>query len=309
MCLAISVGVVSSTGCGRSENVSEGAGDYETGGKPSGTGGSAGHRGGTGGVSGDAAAGGDAGAGNGGTSTDSGGDSGSGGTGGVPEELPFNLDLDVEHWVADDLNRARTFVSVTAWRDDCTNCRTRTDGVCVFRTHEDPETCVCDPPAGSCLERLAVERAGSVVDELRIDRPAPALVLHDLFETEGNTIVVEGCGARVAFPLDTSVAPLPTVLETTLGEDDGAEAPFSIRWTSEPKAALAYLSASDSFEGYTCMFTGEQASFGVPVGTCPFYELSTFALVADTRTALGPTRFIVGQRVRGDIPNDLRWCN
>ncbi len=310
--------VVATASCGRSKRTENRARGGESGegtaGESQSTGGSAGRTGGTGGGSGTGTTGGRGGTqGLGGSSSGGAGEagiSGSGGTGGTGEDLPFNLDLDVIHWVADKLNPERTFVRLDAWRDDCTNCRARTDAACVSWSDDDGEPCVCDPPAGECLERFAVERDGDVVDEADIVRGEATLVLNGLFETDGNTIVVEGCGTRVDFPLDTSVAPLPTVLETTLGAEDGGEAPFTIRWTSEPASALAYVSAGDAYTGYTCMFSSkEEGSFTIPVDTCPTYELSTFALVGEANTALGPTRWIVGQLVRGDIPNDLPWCN
>lgn len=318
---AIVLMVASTTACGRSKRMKDGAeggASDGTGGEPETTGGSAGR---TGGESGAATTGGRGGTeGVGGSSSGRGGEAGmggsggtagigdTGGTGGIGEELPFELDLDVVHWVGDDLNDARTFVRLNAWREDCADCRARANGVCQRYSDDGAEECVCDPRAGACLERFAVERDSAVVDEVEVVDGQAGLFFLDLFETQGNTIVVEGCGTRVDFPLDTSVAPLPTVLETTLGESDGGEAPFRIRWSSEPASALAYISAGDAYGGLTCMFTGEEAAFTIPVETCPYYELSTYALVAETTTALGPTRFIVGQRVYGEIANDFAWC-
>jgi len=98
-------------------------------------------------------------------------------------------------------------------------------------------------------------------------------------------------------------------LSSIAGFSPSSGALLVARWTSEPASALAYVAAGDAYGGYTCMFTGEEASFSIPVDECPSYELSTYALVGESTTALGPTRWIVGQRVFGEISNDFAWCN
>ncbi len=95
-------------------------------------------------------------------------------------------------------------------------------GECSYIT--DAASCTCAPAPATCLREFRVERDGKVIASGEYDHPelgGDGLTVPELESTDGNVLVLEGCGGSARVPLPRQDA-VEAVVTSISHDDDGA---------------------------------------------------------------------------------------